>query len=216
MNKMHDNPGPSGSKTRGASSLYDYENGQSAVKCHEVMQGPPSWYKMNTRPKHLPQEKQQELSRIVETIRSHHEVEMVILFGSYARNDWVEDEYEEGGTTYTYRSDYDILIVMADKSRERDVEHDSILREALEPGQDGTRVNWIVQILNGFRLLQTVAVPVSGNSPINRKVPILQIGQGGSGVSLSLLAACCVSTDCTSASRICSKRCVRQQPFRNP
>jgi uncharacterized protein len=147
MNKMHDNPGPSGSKTRGASSLYDYENGQSVVKCHEVMQGPPSWYKMNTRPKHLPQEKQQELSRIVETIRSHHDVEMVILFGSYARNDWVEDEYEEGGTTYTYRSDYDILIVMADKSRERDIEHDSILREALEPGQDGTRVNWIVHTI---------------------------------------------------------------------
>jgi HEPN domain-containing protein/predicted nucleotidyltransferase len=37
---------------------------------------------------------------------------MIILFGSYARGDWVEDRYKEDGTTYDYISDYDILVVL--------------------------------------------------------------------------------------------------------
>lgn len=36
---------------------------------------------------------------------------MVILFGSYARNTWVEDRYVEKGTLYEYKSDFDILVV---------------------------------------------------------------------------------------------------------
>jgi HEPN domain-containing protein/predicted nucleotidyltransferase len=35
-----------------------------------------------------------------------------MLFGSYARGDWVEDRYRENGTTYEYISDYDILVVV--------------------------------------------------------------------------------------------------------
>ena len=35
---------------------------------------------------------------------------MVILFGSYARGDWVEDRYEQDGRIYEYASDYDILV----------------------------------------------------------------------------------------------------------
>jgi uncharacterized protein len=61
----------------------------------------PSWYKMNTRPKHLPLEKQQELSGIVATIRSHH-----------------------------------------------NVEHDNKMREALEPGRDGTKVSYITHTIH--------------------------------------------------------------------
>jgi HEPN domain-containing protein/predicted nucleotidyltransferase len=37
---------------------------------------------------------------------------MIILFGSYARGDWVEDRYREDGTLYDYISDYDILVVL--------------------------------------------------------------------------------------------------------
>ena len=111
------------------------------------MQGPPSWYKMNKNPKHLPPQKQQELSEIVATILEHQAVEMVILFGSYARGDWVEDQYEEDGITYEYRSDYDILIVTADKSAERDIEHDNALRATLEPDRDGTKVSYIVHTI---------------------------------------------------------------------
>lgn len=36
---------------------------------------------------------------------------MIILFGSYARGDWVQDEYIEQGITYSYQSDLDILLV---------------------------------------------------------------------------------------------------------
>ena len=60
---------------------------------------------------HLPPNKQKELAAIQEIIRKHVPAEMIILFGSYARGDWVEDSYREDGTTYEYISDFDILVV---------------------------------------------------------------------------------------------------------
>lgn len=60
---------------------------------------------------HLPKEKQDELKYITTSLQTCRGVEMVILFGSYARGTWVEDLYEEKGTTYEYQSDYDILVV---------------------------------------------------------------------------------------------------------
>lgn len=46
-----------------------------------------------------------------ELIPRYAEIEMIILFGSYARGDWQIDEYMENGNRYSYRSDYDLLIV---------------------------------------------------------------------------------------------------------
>ena len=60
---------------------------------------------------HLPESKQRELRLIVETIAAYADIELIILFGSFARGDWVEDSYVEGHTTYEYRSDYDLLVV---------------------------------------------------------------------------------------------------------
>lgn len=114
---------------------------------YEDTRGPSAWYKMKTRPKHLPPHKQQELRKIVEAILAHHDVEMIILFGSHARGDWVEDKYEEDHITYEYRSDYDILILTADKESERTVAYDSDLKHDLEPGAYGTRVNYIVHTI---------------------------------------------------------------------
>jgi HEPN domain-containing protein/predicted nucleotidyltransferase len=114
---------------------------------YEDTRGPSPWYKMKTRPKHLPPHKQDELRRVVETIRAHQDVEMIILFGSHARGDWVEDEYEEDHITYGYHSDYDILIITADKDRERDVNHDEKLKAALQPEGKGTRINFIVHTI---------------------------------------------------------------------
>jgi len=37
---------------------------------------------------------------------------MIILFGSYARGDWVQDEYVKGHITYSYQSDLDIMLVL--------------------------------------------------------------------------------------------------------
>ena len=41
------------------------------------------------------------------------EIEMIILFGSYARGTWVTDKYIEKGNTYEYKSDYDLLIILS-------------------------------------------------------------------------------------------------------
>ena len=47
---------------------------------------------MKESPNHLPQRKEGELARIVSIIRSSApQAEMIILFGSYARGDWVQD-----------------------------------------------------------------------------------------------------------------------------
>lgn len=41
---------------------------------------------------------------------------MLILFGSYARGDWVVDRYVEDHITYTYESDLDLLVVSEDRA----------------------------------------------------------------------------------------------------
>ncbi len=109
--------------------------------------GPSSWYKMKKRPKHLPPDKQLELKHIVAVVCERYPVEMVILFGSHARGDWVEDRYQEDHITYEYRSDFDILLVVKDKHGERELEYDPQLKEALDPGEHRTRVNYIVHTI---------------------------------------------------------------------
>lgn len=49
---------------------------------------------------------------IVDFVSDTRSVEMIILFGSYARGNWVEDKYIENGTTFEYKSDYDLLFVV--------------------------------------------------------------------------------------------------------
>ena len=71
---------------------------------------------MKSTLEHLPQSKQEELTLIREAILELGKPVMVILFGSYSRGDWVEDRYIENGTTYEYKSDYDLLIVTARES----------------------------------------------------------------------------------------------------
>lgn len=67
---------------------------------------------MKTDLTHLPEPMQADLKKIqAELIPKYSEIEMIILFGSYARGDWQIDEYMENGNTYSYRSDYDLLIV---------------------------------------------------------------------------------------------------------
>ncbi len=58
------------------------------------------------------------LREITEVIRElvGDDLAMLILFGSYARGDWVEDEYTEGHITYTYQSDFDLLLVTEKRS----------------------------------------------------------------------------------------------------
>ncbi|MDD5458976.1 MAG: HEPN domain-containing protein [Phycisphaerae bacterium] len=65
----------------------------------------------------LPDRKRGELARITSVIRSSApQTEMLILFGSYARGDAVEDVTVEGNTTYEYSSDFDILVIVKDEA----------------------------------------------------------------------------------------------------
>jgi predicted nucleotidyltransferase len=60
----------------------------------------------------LPEYKVNELATITETIlKELDDVQMIILFGSYARGNWVEDVCSEKDYTYEYKSDFDILVV---------------------------------------------------------------------------------------------------------
>lgn len=67
---------------------------------------------MKTELIYLPKEKQDELKLITNIIRDSADVGLILLFGSYARGDWVSDRYKEGHITYEYISDYDILVVV--------------------------------------------------------------------------------------------------------
>ena len=54
------------------------------------------------------------LDRTVEEILAvgKDKIAMIILFGSYARGNWVRDSEEKEGIIYTYQSDLDILIIL--------------------------------------------------------------------------------------------------------
>ncbi|MDD5727854.1 MAG: HEPN domain-containing protein [Victivallales bacterium] len=75
---------------------------------------------MKTSLAYLPKEKKAELKRIVTTLLEYKDVEMIILFGSYATGKYVHrDRYVEDGIIYEYRSDYDLLIILS-KNKQAD------------------------------------------------------------------------------------------------
>lgn len=65
---------------------------------------------MKTSLDHLPPPKQEQLAAVVALIRAEAPAEMIVLFGSHARGNWVED------ARTGYRSDFDILVVVASAS----------------------------------------------------------------------------------------------------
>jgi len=67
---------------------------------------------------HLPKRKHYELALVRDIILDKFpDVQMLILFGSYARGTWVEDIYTKGHITYEYKSDFDILVITESKSQ---------------------------------------------------------------------------------------------------
>ena len=65
---------------------------------------------------HLPKRKHYELALVRDIILDKFsDVQMIILFGSYARGTWVEDIYTKGHITYEYKSDFDILVITESK-----------------------------------------------------------------------------------------------------
>ncbi|MEW6620752.1 MAG: HEPN domain-containing protein [bacterium] len=78
---------------------------------------------MKTTLDHLPFRKQRELETIVNLISHATKVEMIILFGSYARGDFVDSDFrydkEEGHFT-SYESDFDIMVIVKDEKKPED------------------------------------------------------------------------------------------------
>ena len=69
---------------------------------------------------HLPEKKREELRRLAQTIREMcDDVEMIVLFGSYARGDYIEEEDLDPDRPSGAASDYDILVVTTEKDTVR-------------------------------------------------------------------------------------------------
>ncbi|WP_439585657.1 HEPN domain-containing protein [Dyadobacter bucti] len=94
---------------------------------------------MKTTLSHLPQTKQDQLKALTQIILDKVPAEMIILFGSYARGDWVEDYQEK----YEYVSDFDILIVTKDKNSARQVKKSRELDKELMNNEEITRTSII-------------------------------------------------------------------------
>ncbi len=68
--------------------------------------------KMDLSP--LPEGRRRDIEAVAAFIRAEPgiDAEMIILFGSHARGDWVEDYTYDGPIMYSYISDYDVLVVV--------------------------------------------------------------------------------------------------------
>ncbi|MDO6433258.1 nucleotidyltransferase domain-containing protein [Flavitalea sp. BT771] len=77
---------------------------------------------MNTSQEHLPEQKQKQLREIAGIMVKAVNPEKVILSGSHATGRWVEHRYTEGGITYEYISDYDILVITKSGETRKDYE----------------------------------------------------------------------------------------------
>ncbi|MDF7775694.1 HEPN domain-containing protein [Sphingomonas sp. AOB5] len=116
---------------------------------------------MKTDLDHLPSQKQRELQHVVRVLFEEFEREIglatqpwkkrgrilkVVLYGSYARGDWVDDAV--GG----YKSDYDILVVVNDTKLTDPIEYwgkadDRLMRDATINEALSAPVNFIVHDL---------------------------------------------------------------------
>ncbi|RFA30983.1 hypothetical protein CAI21_03135 [Alkalilimnicola ehrlichii] len=84
---------------------------------------------------HLPAAKQRELEELVYTIRAVAEVEMIILFGSYARGSYKEAQDLKPKRWSGHASDYDLLIVVGSPEQAADANLRKAFREACKlPG----------------------------------------------------------------------------------
>jgi len=59
-------------------------------------------------------------------------VDMIILFGSYARGDWVEDLHPDGMNMHEYKSDLDLMVVVKHESLVDKIEKKTSLTDVLD------------------------------------------------------------------------------------
>jgi len=99
---------------------------------------------MKTSLEHLPEQKQQELQRAIEILQEGIDLDMLILFGSYARGDWVEDLDPET-LLYRYQSDFDLLVVTETPRQASKIEQNSQLAQRLTKTIHRTPISLIAE-----------------------------------------------------------------------
>jgi HEPN domain-containing protein/predicted nucleotidyltransferase len=100
---------------------------------------------------HLPERKKYEVCKVREIIlQCEKKCEMIILFGSFARGDWVEDKYFEDHITYEYQSDFDILILVRSRGKASKGPWMQIERAIRENPNIKTPVSIIVHTVDEF------------------------------------------------------------------
>ncbi len=102
---------------------------------------------------HLPKHKRDEIKALTEIITEMIDAEFIILFGSYARGDWVEDVYTaDDGVTYEYKSDYDLLVVVKDLPKyEYKGYRDRIKKKARRSEACDTRISIIMHSVDEIK-----------------------------------------------------------------
>ena len=104
---------------------------------------------MKTDLSHLPDHKRQELQLALSIIQNEIDLEMLILFGSYARGDWVED-IDEHTLLPKYQSDYDLLVVTETPRQAQRVEQNNKLFQRLFKIIHRTPVSLIAEDIKFF------------------------------------------------------------------
>ena len=89
---------------------------------------------MKTDINFLPKSKQDEIKTIVSVIQSIAPAQMIILFGSYARGDWVEEKHHDG--RYRYQSDIDILVLVETRSEHAQTKYGNDIEYQLDENAD--------------------------------------------------------------------------------
>ena len=99
-----------------------------AVRTTTYPKTPPWKTSLPERSEHVAEQ----LAAITDVIRElvGDDLVMLILFGSYARGDWVNDRYVEGNIVYSYQSDFDLLVVTR-RSRHATVDGEFRLSDAI-------------------------------------------------------------------------------------
>ena len=101
---------------------------------------------------HLPKNKRDEIKAVTEIIKEKIDAEFIILFGSYARGDWVEDKsIGEDGNLYEYRSDYDILVVAKNPRRYEHGKYPGRIKKKAEESGVRTDISMIFHSVAEFK-----------------------------------------------------------------
>jgi uncharacterized protein len=82
---------------------------------------------------YLPINKQEELMKAIGIINEIVPSEMIILFGSYARNEWVEEKHDD--EHYCYQSDFDVLVIVETKSEAMQGRFEREIEEKIEKSE---------------------------------------------------------------------------------